>query len=135
MAGLAFECVECGGCCAGPEEGFVWVTDDEIAAMAAHLRIHEADFRRQYVRRVFRRQSLIEKANRDCIFLTDGPDGTRRCDVYPVRPTQCRTWPFWTTNLRGPEAWCEAGTRCPGINTGRLVPLDEIERRRRVTRE
>lgn len=131
VAGLAFECLACGRCCAGPEEGYVWATDEEIAAMAEHLRLAESTFRKRYVRRVGKRQSLIEKKpSKDCIFLADG-----RCDIYEVRPTQCRTWPFWSSNLETPEDWSLAGLRCPGINRGSLVSLDEIESRRRATRE
>ena len=37
VAGLAFECQQCGGCCSGPAEGFVWATDAEIAAVAGTL--------------------------------------------------------------------------------------------------
>ncbi len=32
--GLAFTCTQCGKCCTG-DPGFVWVTDEEIAALAA----------------------------------------------------------------------------------------------------
>ena len=39
IAGLAFQCQGCGCCCAGPDVGFVWATDDEIAAIAEHLNI------------------------------------------------------------------------------------------------
>ena len=28
-SGLAFECTQCGDCCSGPEEGYVWVTPEE----------------------------------------------------------------------------------------------------------
>lgn len=136
IEGLAFECQQCGRCCAGPDEGYVWVTEDDVAAMAAHLGLAEEPMRRTYVRKVGRRYSLVErKDNRDCVFLTREPDGRRQCAIYPVRPAQCRTWPFWPTNLTSPEAWAAAGLRCPGINRGLLVPFDEIECRRLVTRE
>ena len=72
VAGLAFECVECGHCCAGPEEGYVWVTDDEVPAIARHLGMNEGEFRGQYVRKVGRRYSLREvKGSKDCVFLTE----------------------------------------------------------------
>ena len=31
--GLAFECTQCGQCCAGPNEGYVWVNDAEVARL------------------------------------------------------------------------------------------------------
>ena len=33
--GLHFSCTRCGHCCTG-EPGYVWVTDEELAAIAAH---------------------------------------------------------------------------------------------------
>jgi Fe-S-cluster containining protein len=136
VGGLAFECQQCGRCCEGPEEGYVWVTPDEIAAIAAYLRIPEDQVRKKYVRRIaVERYSLVErKGNRDCVFLTAAEGGRRRCAIYPVRPMQCRTWPFWPTNLVSPDMWAEAGRRCIGINRGEPIPFDEIEARRLATR-
>lgn len=133
QAGLAFECTGCGRCCAGPEEGYVWVTPAEIADMARFMRLDEADFRKRYVRREGKGLSLIEQpANNDCVFLIDVQDEDgqtiRGCQLYPVRPSQCRTWPFWPWNIRSPEAWALAGQRCPGINRGPLHSAEEIER-------
>ena len=129
--GLAFECLRCGRCCAGPEEGYVWVTPAEIAALAGHLSVPQADFEVRFVRRVNGRYSLTESpANRDCIFLRYDDQGHCQCRVYPVRPTQCRTWPFWPLNLARPENWVLAGTRCPGVNRGSLHDVDEIQHSR-----
>ena len=36
--GLRFECSQCGDCCTGAE-GYVWVNQAEIDAMAARMRI------------------------------------------------------------------------------------------------
>jgi Fe-S-cluster containining protein len=131
-AGLSFACLRCGRCCAGPEEGYVWVTPQEIAAIAGHLGIPEPQVQQTCVRRVGGGFSLRERVgNRDCIFL--GADGGPGCAIYPVRPTQCRTWPFWPVNLRTPDAWTRAGERCPGINHGRQVDFDEIQAKRDAT--
>ena len=135
-AGLAFECAGCGTCCAGPAEGYVWVTKREIAAIAAHLGLDETQIQRRYVRKVRRRLSLTERAGtNDCVFLETGADGVRSCRIYPVRPTQCRTWPFWAGNLRTLEEWALAGVRCPGVNRGPIFTLDEILERRDAIRE
>ncbi len=135
VAGLAFECTGCGDCCAGPAEGYVWVSDDEVIAIARKLGMSEGAFRKQYVRKVGRRFSLVEAPNRDCIFLQPAKDGVRGCGIYEVRPGQCRTWPFWQSNLGSPEAWSLAAVRCPGINRGPIHPFDEIEGKRLDTRE
>jgi len=52
---------------------------------------------------------------------------TRKCRVYQVRPRQCRTWPFWESNLRTPEMWAQTCQVCPGSGTGRLYQLEEIQ--------
>ena len=136
VAGLAFECTECGNCCAGPEEGYIWVNDREITAIAQKLRMSEEQFIKQYTRRVGRRYSLREDpASKDCIFLVPRGTGKRGCRIYDVRPAQCRTWPFWWSNLVDPEAWLCAGVRCPGINRGPLFTQEEIESRAQRTRE
>jgi len=134
-AGLAFECLECGNCCAGPDEGFVWATEDEVAAIARYLGLSTDETRRRYVRNVGSRLSLRERpVGKDCVFLAPAARGTRKCRIYPVRPTQCRTWPFWKANLASPNSWALAGLRCGGINRGRTYSLEEIEQRRDVTR-
>lgn len=136
VAGLAFECLGCGRCCAGPQEGYVWVTEEEIAAIAEFLHLSDKQMRRRYVREVGRRYSLVEqRGSNDCIFLSDETNGGRHCLIYPVRPTQCRTWPFWPSNIRDPESWSEAGLRCPGINRGALHDAAEIEAAGNATRE
>jgi hypothetical protein len=131
IAGLAFECQACGRCCAGPEEGYVWANDEEILRMAKHLNMSEKNFCKEYVRKVGRRQSLVEqKKSHDCVFLKDG-----KCTIYEVRPTQCRTWPFWTSNIASPADWSLAGMRCVGINRGKLFTPEEIQNRAYNTRE
>lgn len=134
--GLAFECIQCGRCCAGPNEGYVWISDDEIVALAAHLKMTQEQFRKNYLRRVRGRSSLIEQPRtNDCIFLQPTASGDRRCSVYELRPMQCRTWPFWASNLSTPDDWADAGDRCPGINRGEPWDFAHIELRRRKTDE
>ena len=133
--GLAFECVRCGRCCAGPDEGYVWTTAAEIETLAEHLAMSIQAVRDRYVRRVGARHSLVENPeNKDCIFLDYDSDGLSRCEIYTVRPTQCRTWPFWPGNLTSPRDWALAGVRCRGTNRGPKHDLDEIQAKRNRTR-
>jgi len=122
--GLRFECTQCGNCCTGAP-GVVWVTDDEIERIAEHLEKPLGEIRLMHTRPYRGGVSLTEFANGDCTFLD--PE-TRRCRIYPVRPKQCRNWPFWNSNLESAATWNSAGATCPGINTGPLVPLEDIER-------
>jgi Fe-S-cluster containining protein len=49
------------------------------------------------------------------------------CTIYPVRPLQCRTWPFWTDNLSSPDAWNRAAQTCPGMNRGKQYDFVSVE--------
>lgn len=132
--GLRFECAACGSCCAGPAEGYIWITAAEIARLAAFLKMDEQQVRKRYIRREGMRTTIAEEPRtKDCVFLTQ-MGKQRGCAIYPVRPNQCRTWPFWTSNLQSADHWNTAGLRCPGINHGRFYSFDEIETIRKQTR-
>jgi uncharacterized protein len=121
--GLRFKCTECGKCCTG-SPGYVWVSEDEMQAMADFLAIPLKEFVRRYIRRVGQRYSLVEsKITYDCVFLKD-----KKCLVYGARPTQCRTYPWWPSNLRSKESWEETALTCEGIDENApLVPYESIE--------
>lgn len=124
--GLRFKCTECGKCCTG-SAGFVWVSEEEMIAMAASLQISLDLFKRKYVRRRDNRYALVEKKtqNKDefaCIFLNG-----KKCDVYQNRPKQCRTYPWWQENLNTEKSWQLAAEACEGINENApLVPYSDI---------
>ena len=109
----------------------MWVNKEEIAALAAEVGLDVDEFEARYVREVGVRKSLIEYDNGDCVFFDNK---TRKCSVYAARPRQCRTWPFWDSNIRTPEAWAETCQVCPGSGTGRLYQLGEIEAQTAVIR-
>ena len=123
--GLRFQCTQCGDCCTGAP-GYVWVNKEEIEALARRLGTSVADFERKYVRQVGIRKSLIEYENGDCVFFDPQ---ARKCTVYEARPAQCRTWPFWNSNLTSPKAWDDVKTGCPGAGHGTLYSLEDVERR------
>lgn len=140
-AGLRFECTGCGNCCTGGP-GFIWISAVETERLAAHLNLTVAQLQREHCRKLAGGVSLKEKpptasGEYDCTFLrteilplpADGSRGLHRrrhCGIYPVRPLQCRTWPFWTGLLASPQVWQEAGRRCPGINKGKLYSYRDI---------
>ena len=121
--GLRFTCTQCGDCCSG-EPGYVWVDESEIAAMAVELKMDVEAFERKFVREVGLDKSLVEYPDGDCILLDPK---TRKCTVYGSRPIQCRTWPFWDSNLEKRKAWKETCDVCPGVGKGKLYTLEEIE--------
>jgi Fe-S-cluster containining protein len=123
--GLRFKCTGCGDCCTGGP-GYVWVNQAEIDALATRLEMSSTAFEKAYVRQVGVRRTLKELKNRnyDCVFLDPQ---TRRCTVYEDRPRQCRTWPFWDSNLKSPEAWEAACEACPGSGQGKLYSIELIQ--------
>jgi len=125
--GLRFRCLwpECNACCSGKRgPGYVWLSVDEMHAIAQFLGKPFEQFTRNYVRQVGSRYSLIEKPNADCIFMEKGG-----CSIYEVRPTQCRTYPFWHEVMAGEEAWRKESTECPGIHDrAPIVPEYEVTR-------
>jgi hypothetical protein len=92
--------------------------------MAQAMQLTEEEFRKRYVRRVGSRYSLKEYPDGDCILLDPKE---RHCLVYAARPIQCRTWPFWSSNLKSPESWQETCEICPGAGKGSLFSLEQIE--------
>jgi hypothetical protein len=126
--GLRFTCTACGNCCTG-EPGYVWLTREEIRRIARFLDRDDEWLEPGQLRRVGFKYSLTEKPNGDCIFLVAQGNGKRTCSIYPVRPLQCRTWPFWPQNLKSPNTWAEAAEMCPGMNNGKhhnFVAVEEV---------
>lgn len=121
--GLAFGCTRCGACCTGAP-GFVWVSIDEVVALARRLEMEVDDFGRKYVRRVGDRYSLRERPGGDCVFWQPG----QGCTVYEDRPVQCRTYPLWDEHIESPESWERVGRGCPGVGQGRIYSLVEIRK-------
>jgi Fe-S-cluster containining protein len=134
VAGLHFECMQCGDCCSGPEQGYVWITRREIELLAEFLDMPIGELRSKYLKRVGMRTTILEQPkSRDCMFLRR-IDGQKRCTIYPVRPSQCRNWPFWASNLGRPGQWNQAARKCPGINRGKLHTFKHIEKARKGTK-
>lgn len=123
--GLRFECTGCGKCCTGAP-GYVWVTEQEIQTIAETLGITPDEFKQRYTKFAKGRYSILDDPSRnyDCVFL----DG-KACRIYKNRPQQCRTFPWWSGNLKSPEAWKEAARECEGIrDDAPVVAFGEIQR-------
>lgn len=95
--------------------------------IADFLKIPAKELRRRYLKRVGLRTTIIEQpSTRDCIFLKE-EGGLKKCMIYSVRPNQCRTWPFWASNLACADVWLQAAQKCKGVSRGRLYSFEEIE--------
>ena len=119
---LCFECTQCGGCCYGGADHFVFLCNGEAEAIRDYLELSAAWFRRRYLKRDEGDLVLQSSADGACIFLADG-----RCRIYPVRPLQCRTYPFWPEILKNRKSWDLEARQCEGVNRGRPVPVKVIE--------
>jgi len=126
--GLRFKCTGCGQCCTGAP-GYVWVNEEEIQNIADYLNLTIKEFSSRYLRRVQGRLSLLElPKSYDCIFLKD-----KKCQIYSVRPTQCRTYPWWPQLLKSKDDWKTAARFCEGIQLDApVVPFETIEKQRTI---
>ena len=77
------------------------------------LKIDSATFILDYLRKDSYRPSIKELKigpdNFSCIFFNHETNG---CEIYPVRPEQCRTFPFWEYFKDRPD---ELKEECPGV--------------------
>ncbi len=80
------------------------VTEAEIEAIAAHLKLEVRDFIERYTELLPSRRGLglISKPNHECIFL-EGKD----CSIQAVKPRQCAGFPN-TWKFAGWREVCEA---------------------------
>jgi Fe-S-cluster containining protein len=128
--GLRFSCTRCSECCR-IDPGFVFLRKKDTEALVSALKMAYSEFITGYCRwvpnldggdrRPLERLSLREKTNYDCIFWKNG------CSVYEARPLQCRTFPFWPSILESGRSWAAMLGLCPGMGTGTLHTMQEIE--------
>ena len=123
--GLRFDCTRCQRCCRH-QPGYVFLSQNDLDQLAAFLNLTAAEVRARYCREVEwgggARLSLRERPNYDCVFWGEGG-----CSVYPSRPLQCRSFPFWPAQLADRESWEAAARDCPGIGLGPRHSALEID--------
>lgn len=117
--GLSFECQCCGACCTGAP-GTIYVGPDEIDAIAGYIGLDPSELERRYLYPYKGSFSIQEDREGNCLFFDTG------CTIYPVRPVQCRAFPFWFANVRSEVRWREIARQCPGIGKGRRYSKEEI---------
>ena len=118
-AGIRFGCRRCGACCTG-DPGVVRVNQREITDIAAYLGMSVSQVVEAFLYRWKNGHRIREDSDGRCLFFENG------CRIYPVRPKQCRTFPFWLSNLRSEARWKTIRSECPGIGSGRLYTKNEI---------
>ena len=107
------KCATCeGNCCIG-ESGYIWITTQEIVKLAKYLQLPVEEIYSKYIFKFGYKYSLKEKQlsqdNFACIFFDIEK---KQCGIYDVRPSQCRTFPFWEYFKNNIE---EVKKECPAI--------------------
>src|SRR3954463_9076679 len=83
---LRFQCQSgCIKCC--EQQGFVYLTEDDITRLAKFVNITPTVFEKRYVYRTKNLRRLRVPREVQCVFLKS--DG---CSVHPAKPLQCRTF-------------------------------------------
>ena len=105
-------CATCQGKCCTGESGYIYVNKSEIENIANFLNLGVAEFSMHYLFQSGYKYSIKERENEnsyECFFYNKESNG---CEIYDVRPTQCRTFPFWEYFKNRVD---EAKMECPGI--------------------
>ncbi len=107
-------CYTCNGACCRGQSGYIWLNKKEMIAIAEFLGIKVEELKKDYLKKEGYRYSIKEiakNAEHLCLFFDEK---NNRCEIYPVRPTQCRTFPFWERykDKKNIEEVCQ---ECKGI--------------------
>jgi Fe-S-cluster containining protein len=99
---------------------YVFLNEHEAEGIRAHLGLSRSWFRRRYLSRL-PDGDLVASWHDDgrCVFL----DTRGECSIYPVRPVQCCTYPFWSEIVNRQQDWQRESRRCEGINRGKEIPV------------
>ena len=130
--GLYFSCQRCSNCCR-LEPGYVYLSQNDLTKLLDWFSLEKDAFIAIFCRWTpFYDGSEVltpkEKKNYDCIFWDNG------CTIYPARPLQCTTFPFWDYVINDENSWNACSKDCPGINKGMLHSHDEIAEKAFLTR-
>ena len=112
---IEFKCEKCGVCCAVP--GYVHLTKEEGKNIAAFLGMEYKEFKKQYMKYILWAGYVLDmEVEGGCIFLRDG-----KCGIYPERPAQCRTFPFWPDIMKDYREWKYVSSYCPGVKNAKKI--------------
>ena len=124
--GIKFKCQGSSNCCISRGSyGYVYLSKIDLANIVNYFNISINLFKKKYCDYSNGYLHLKEiHSNGNYQFLDN-----KRCTIYPARPTQCRTWPFWKENMNTKKWNNEIIDFCPGIGKGRLISFSMIQRK------
>ena len=122
MQGVHFSCqTDCGRCCDEPG-GIVYLSPDDAQRLAEHAGLTVEDWLERDTRKTFDGRYVLKSREEDgiCIHLNE----KKQCEIYEVRPQQCKACPWWGENLATPAAWEKTKASCPGIDAEDAILID-----------
>lgn len=108
----ALACSTCQAKCCTGESGYIHVNASEMESISNFLDLSIEDFTQNYLFKNGYKYSIKERKFNDsyeCAFYDRASNG---CVIYEVRPTQCRTFPFWDYFKTRVD---ELKLECPGV--------------------
>ena len=106
-----FNCTGCGDCCRGG--GNVYFSDDELQDLKEYLKLNDEKWKllkNQLIR--FKKNGLnVHSSPKACIFI----NAENKCRIYPVRPLQCRSYPYWPSVFESRKELVLHMKKCPGF--------------------
>lgn len=118
-----FFCQRCGNCCRVP--GYVRLLPAEVETISKYIGIDVSEFTSRFTRLTADRTglSLVENADRTCVFLGEEDGG---CRIQSVKPEQCRRFPTdW--HFDGYQVLCGASNAEPNHHTVTWTPDAGLE--------
>ncbi|RJU91676.1 MAG: YkgJ family cysteine cluster protein [Candidatus Poseidoniales archaeon] len=120
--GVRFACQsQCGRCCDEPG-GIVYLSPDDARRIADHEGLEVPEWLNRDARTTYDGRYVLKSRESDgvCIHL----DENKQCDIYSVRPQQCKAFPWWGENLADKRSWSQTKERCPGIDAEDALLID-----------
>ena len=109
----------CTRCCT--QEGWVYLSLEDVPRMAAFLGLSANEFQEQYLYSTKHTLRLRRRRGK-CPFLK-----LEGCSVHPAKPTQCRVFPFWPELIEDKGELEETAKWCPGIGKGDWVSIETLQ--------
>lgn len=110
-----FSCNRCNRCCRC--SGTVYFSREDLENITTFLRLgrSEKTFLKKRLFRDFQNGYYAYNSSKACYFL----DEDQGCRIYPVRPLQCRTYPFWPSNFETGADYRALKKECEGVGHSR----------------